>query len=168
MKTCQDRFTQKDKKSQTEMRQRQLWHTNWRSSTALIWSNMFFACFLHVFCMFLTCFYNMFQCSSGASGCPNRTLGKASMLASRRCALRSPRLDSATTLRLWQGQRHLHRTHCAKGLDNLDTMRTQAPQWLRNGPAMAPQWPHNGPHANTTGVTSGGVLEETHRAKSDS
>ena len=35
-------------------------------------------CFLPCF---FTCIQHMFQRSSGASGCPNRTLGKASMLA---------------------------------------------------------------------------------------
>ena len=95
------------------------------------------ACSLHVFYI---CFYNMFQCSSGASGCPNRTLGKASMLASRRCVV-----AFASTR-----QRH-------------DTPPLTGP--TPSPPHALCERPRQSRHANTTGVTSGGVLEETHRAK---
>ena len=130
MKTCQDRFTQKDKKSQTEMRQRQLWHTNWRSSTALICSNMFFACFLHLF-------YNMFQWIPMLLWCirvPKSHLGQG--------------LDvGLTTLRVaFASTRQRHDTPPLTGpTPSPPHALCERPRQSRHnantGPTMAPQWP---------------------------
>ena len=139
MKTCQDRFTQKDKKSQTEMRRRQLWHTNWRSSTALICSNMFFACFLHVFYIFFITCSNAPPVHPGAQIAP---------WARPRCwphdVARCIRLDSTAPRHSASDRANAIST--ARTVRKASTISTQCEHRPRNGPAMAHMRTRQGSH----------------------